>query len=125
MRVMNDDLLTRISFNVSLFHSLFFQLTVINPAPIRNQAICTGIFDDIDIIGIRFNGLHPYTTVYGTISFLTLALCIAVRVGKRQITIDEPIKIIPIPKNLESMLLNLSLVMLIFISYFLRRYTDR
>ena len=125
MRGMNDNLLARISFNISLFLSLFFQLTVLNPAPTRNQAICTGIFDDIDIIGIRFNGIHPYTVMYLTFSCITLTLCIAVKIGKHLITLDEPVGLIPKPKNLESMLLNLSLVMLIFISYFLRRYTDR
>ena len=65
MRVMKDDLLSRISFTVSLFLGLFFKLTVLNPTTTRNQAICTGIFDDIDIVGIRFNGIivlvHSFT----------------------------------------------------------------
>ena len=125
MRGMNDNLLARISFNISLFLSFFYQMTVLDPAPTRNQAICSGIFDDVDIIGIHFNGIHPYTIMSVIFSTLTLILCIAVMIGKCLITLDEPFSLRPKPKSLESMLVNLTLALIFLISYFLKRYTWR
>ena len=125
MRGMDDNMLARISFNICFFLSLFFSMTFPYPASTRNIAICSGIFDDIPMIGLNFSGYHTYTIIYAIISALMLILCMAVMIGKYLITLDEPVGLIPKPKNLESMLLNMALVMLIFISYYLKRYTWR
>ena len=121
MREMNDDLLGKIVKRAIIFLSAYF--TLIGP-PLKktqNLAFCAGNFDDInDGKEWQWHGTHLYYSLFfGTSVITILILSISIKVQKHRISIEEPIGIIPAPKNLESNILHLTLLTIIAFSVIL------
>ena len=81
-------------------------------------SFCTGIFNDHNQImnsQISPETLpHPYTPVFLLLLIMILIFMVAIRIACQEM--NEPIGIIQKPKDLESMLLNFTLVVLININ---------
>ena len=83
------------------------------------QAICSGIIDKTDS-----QMFHSYTQIFAYLIVVVMVLMVAVNIGKNQISL-EPISSKFEPKNLESMLLNLTLLVLIFSSYVFKSFLEK
>ena len=84
-----------------------------------SQNICSGFQKDKDIYeDLNDDGnilIHPYYLFFNFLGFLTALLMVSVKIGRGQMTLKTPQSGIGIsaPKNLESMSLNLTLVVII------------
>ena len=124
MRQMNDDLLLRISVNWAVLMSVWIP-TMISPMKFKKSTnkingVCTGIFssneEDLDwqdLVNSKVTYTHMYTLWFWV--FITLILMIFVKIGRRKISLEQP-GLIPQPKDLESMLLNFTLMILLAIN---------
>ena len=117
MRHMKDDLLARITLNLAVFLGLFFTLTVIRPAPSRSHAICTGIFDDENDMSSSMS--HPYTTIIFSCAIVIVILMVMIKVYcfdfHQSNQSNQSASGISPPKNLDSLFLNFSLVVIIYV----------
>ena len=87
-----------------------------------SQNICSGFEKDKEIYeDLNDDGnilIHPYTILFNILGLLTALLMVAVKIGHSRLTLKIPQSGIGIsaPKNLESMGLNLTLVVILAIS---------
>ena len=127
MRQMNDDLLLRIAISWAVFMSVWIP-TMISPKQYNKESkrvnsMCTGIFssNDQDLVWEDLVNKDTYSqprvTTYKLWFWIsiTLVLMMAIKIGRRKISFEQP-GLSPQPKNLESMLLNFTLVVLLTIS---------
>ena len=68
--------------------------------------------------------IQTYTLIFALLIVVVMVLMVAVNIGKNQISI-EPVSARFEPKNLESMLLNLTLLLLIFLSYLFKSFVEK
>ena len=129
MRQMNDDLLLRVAISWALFMSIW-NATMISGKQYTKESkkligMCTGIFssneEDLvwqDLVNSKRTYKNPmYVSPFWFWVSITLVLMVAVKIGRQKISLEhrEPC-LIPQPKNLESMLLNFTLVVLLTIN---------
>ena len=67
---------------------------------------------------------HSYTQIFAYLIVVVMVLMVAVNIGKNRISL-EPISSKFEPKNLESMFLNLTLLLLIFSSYLFKSFLEK
>ena len=131
MRQMNDDILLRIAISWAIFMSIWIT-TMINPTQYKKQfnnayGLCTGIFsiDEKDLVweDLVTSTVDAYKTVLGPPQFvmlvwisITLILMVAVKIGHQKISLEQPSGLISPPKDLESILLNFTLIVLLTIN---------
>ena len=92
-----------------------------------SQSICSGfenaneIYDDGNIL------IHPYNVFFYFLGFLMVLLVVAVKIGRSRLTLKTPKSGIgiPAPKNLESIGLNLTLVVILAVSFPCRVYLNK
>ena len=129
MPQMNDDILLRIAVSWITFMSIWIT-TMISPIHYKKETnrvngMCTGIFsiDDKDLVwqDLVNSTVGAYKPILGLFELFmlfwistTLVLMVAVNIGRRKISLEQPGLISP-PKDFESMLLNFTLIVLVTI----------
>ena len=85
-----------------------------------HQKVCTGKFDESgSLYYYDWKGFHPYTGIFYTIILAAVFLMVCVKIGSYQIKQNEPVGFIQPPKNMESIWLNFTLMVLIMMSFLL------
>ena len=85
--------------------------------PNKDHEICTGIFKNNEInMSMEKPDITPIAGHFWVILFVTVFLMVSIRIGKYQIQNDEPKALSPPPKNLESVMVNFTLMALLSIS---------
>ena len=132
MPQMNDDILLRIAVSWITFMSIWIT-TMISPIHYKQETnrvngMCTGIFsiDDKDLVwqDLVNSTVGAYKPILGLFELfllfwisITLVLMVAVNIGRRKISLEQPGLISP-PKDFESMLLNFTLIVLVTINMY-------
>ena len=124
MRDMNDNLLVAFVIRLSLFISVWIvSVGFVNRKGYTSERFCTGIFNDHDQITdpqISPEKLpQPYTPLFWSLCITTLFFIVSVRIRRRKISLDD-VATVTIgtqrPKDLESILLNFTLIILLTIN---------
>ena len=124
MRDMNDNLLVAFVIRLSLFISVWIvSVGFVNRKGYTTERFCTGIFNDHDQImdpQISPEKLpQPYTPLFWSLCITTLFFIVSVRIRRRKISLDD-VATVTIgtkrPKDLESILLNFTLIILLTIN---------
>ena len=124
MRDMNDDLIVTILVRTSVLISVWVATTGFNHRKgAKSHAMCTGIFNDHDqIMNSEFRSdklPQPYNPIFWSLCVTILCLMAAVMIGRqRNSHKNTNLPIMQKPKDLESMLLNFSLLILLLINMF-------
>ena len=124
MRDMNDNLLVAFVIRLSLFISVWIvSVGFVNRKGYTSERFCTGIFNDHDQImdpQISPEKLpQPYTPLFCLLCITTLFFIVSVRIRRRKISLDDAATVTigtQRPKDLESMLLNFTLIILLTIN---------
>ena len=124
MRDMNDNLLVAFVIRLSLFISVWIvSVGFVNRKGYTSEGFCTGIFNDHDQImdpQISPEKLpQPYTPLFWSLCITNLFFIVSVRIRRRKISLDD-VATVTIgtqrPKDLESILLNFTLIILLTIN---------
>ena len=124
MRDMNDNLLVAFVIRLSLFISVWIvSVGFVNRKGYTAERFCTGIFNDHDQImdpQISPEKLpQPYTPLFWSLCITNLFFIVSVRIRRRNISLDDSATVTigtQRPKDLESMLLNFTLIILLTIN---------
>ena len=124
MRDMNDNLLVAFVIRLSLFISVWIvSVGFVNRKGYTSERFCTGIFNDHDQImdpQISPEKLpQPYTPLFWSLCITNLFFIVSVRIRRRKISLDDVASVTigtKRPKDLESMLLNFTLIILLTIN---------
>ena len=83
-----------------------------------SQQLCSGLVDEISSEVLK-KYLVIINVIFGIVLFTTLGLMISVTIGRYKMSLNpQKMDLIQPPKNLESFLLNISLMVLIGVSIF-------
>ena len=125
MRDMNDDLIVAFLVRIAVFISVWVPTTGFNNRKGQSSVVsmCTGIFNDHDqIMNSEFRSdklPQPYNPIFWSLCVTILCLMAAVMIGRqRNSHKNTNLPIMQKPKDLESMLLNFSLLILLLINMF-------
>ena len=124
MRDMNDNLLVAFVIRLSLFISVWIvSVGFVNRKGYTSDRFCTGIFNDHDQImdpQISPEKLpQPYTPLFWSLCIFNLFFIVSVRIRRRKISLDDAATVTigtQRPKDLDSMLLNFTLIILLTIN---------
>ena len=125
MRDMNDDLLVTFIVRLSIFISIWVHTTgFVNRKGNLFEGFCTGIFNDHNEIldpQISPEKLpQPYSPLFWSLCITNLFFMVSVKIRCQRISLDDVDNTITIgvkrPKDLESMLLNFTLMILLIIN---------
>ena len=125
MRDMNDDLLVTFIVRLSIFISIWVHTTgFVNRKGNLFEGFCTGIFNDHNEIldpQISPEKLpQPYSPLFWSLCITNLFFIVSVKIRRQRISlndVDNTVKIgVKRPKDLESMLLNFTLMILLIIN---------
>ena len=125
MRDMNDDLLVRFIIRLSIFISVWVTTTgFVNRKGNSSEGFCTGIFNDHNEIldpQISPEKLpQPYSPLFWSLCITSLFFMVSVKIRRQRISHDDVDNTVTIgvqrPKDLESMLLNFTIMILLTIN---------
>ena len=125
MRDMNDDLLVTFIVRLSIFISIWVHTTgFVNRKGNLIEGFCTGIFNDHNEIldpQISPEKLpQPYSPLFWSLCITNLFFMVSVKIRRQRISLDDVDNTVRIgvqrPKDLESMLLNFTLMILLIIN---------
>ena len=126
MRVMNDNLIARIILRWAIFISIWVPLTApVNTTRSFSNKFCTGIYNDHDqIMNSEIpneNLLLPYAPLLVMICTSMIILMVGIWFRQFKNSAVGPLPINPLvmqrPKDMESMLLNFSIIILMAINF--------
>ena len=125
MRDMNDDLLVTFMIRLSIFISIWVPTTgFVNRKGNSSEGFCTGIFNDHDqVMNTQISPEklpQPYSPLFWLLWITNLVFMVSVKVRRRRISLDDFDDTVTIgvqrPKDLESMLLNFTIIILLTIN---------
>ena len=125
MRDMNDDLIVRFIIRLSIFISVWVPATgFVNRKGSSGEDFCTGIFNDHDLVmntQISLEKLpQPYSPLFWSLCITNLFFMVCVKIRRQKISLDDVDNTETIgvqrPKDLESMLLNFTIMILLTIN---------
>ena len=125
MRDMNDDLLVTFIVRLSIFISIWVHTTgFVNRKGNLFEGFCTGIFNDHNEIldpQISPEKLpQPYSPLFWSLCITNLFFMVSVKIRRQRISLDDVDNTVKIgikrPKDLESMLLNFTLMIFLIIN---------
>ena len=125
MRDMNDDLLVTFIVRLSIFISIWVHTTgFVNRKGSSGEGFCTGIFNDHDqVMNTQISPEklpQPYSPLFWSLWITNLVFMVSVKVRRRRISLDDFDDTVTIgvqrPKDLESMLLNFTVIILLTIN---------
>ena len=125
MRDMNDDLLVTFIIRLSIFVSVWVPTTgFVNRKGSSGEGFCTGIFNDHDqVMNTQISPEklpQPYSPLFWLLWITNLVFMVSVKVRRRRISLDDFDDTVTIgvqrPKDLESMLLNFTIIILLTIN---------
>ena len=125
MRDMNDDLIVRFIIRLSIFISVWVPATgFVNRKGSSGEDFCTGIFNNRNEIldpQISPEKLpQPYSPLFWSLCITTLFFMVCVKIRRQKISLDDVDNTETIgvqrPKDLESMLLNFTIMILLTIN---------
>ena len=125
MRDMNDDLLVKFIIRLSIFVSVWVPTTgFVNRKGSSGEGFCTGIFNDHDqVMNTQISPEklpQPYSPLFWLLWITNLVFMVSVKVRRRTISLDDIDDTVTIgvqrPKDLESMLLNFTIIILLTIN---------
>ena len=125
MRDMNDDLLVRFIIRLSIFISVWVPTTgFVNRKGSSGEGFCTGIFNDHDeVMNTQISPEklpQPYSPLFWSLWITNLVFMVSVKVRRRRLSLDDFDDTVTIgvqrPKDLDSMLLNFTIIILLTIN---------
>ena len=125
MRAMNDDLIVTFVIRSTIFISIWVPITgFANRKGASSERFCTGIYNDHNQVmnsEISPEKLpKPYFPLFWSLMITNLFFMVAVKIGRQKISLDSSDDDITIgtqrPKDLESMLLNFTVMILLTIN---------
>ena len=125
MRDMNDDLIVTFIIRLAIFISIWVPATGFeNRKENSRERFCTGIFNDqTQIMNSEISPEKlpkPYFPLFGSLMIINLFFMVAVKIGSQKISLDSFDDNITIgtqrPKDLESMLLNFTVMILLTVN---------
>ena len=125
MRDMNDDLIVKFIIRLAIFISIWVPATGFdNRKENSRERFCTGIFNDqTQIMNSEISSEklpRPYFPLFWSLMITNLFFMVAVKIGRQKISLDSSDDDITIgtqrPKDLESMLLNFTVMILLTIN---------
>ena len=127
MRDMNDDLIVTFIIRLAIFISIWVPATGFeNRKENSRERFCTGIFNhQTQIMNSEISPEKlpkPYFPLFGSLMITNLFFMVAVKIGSQKISLDSFDDNITIgtqrPKDLESMLLNFTVMILLTVNMF-------
>ena len=125
MRDMNDNLIVTFIIRLSIFVSVWVPTTgFVNRKGSSGEGFCTGIFNDHDqVMNTQISPEklpQPYSPLFWSLWITNLVFMVSVKVRRRRISLDDFDDTVTIgvqrPKDLESMLLNFTVIILLTIN---------
>ena len=125
MRDMNDDLIVRFIIRLAIFISIWVPATGFeNRRENSRERFCTGIFNDqTQIMNSEISPEklpRPYFPLFWSLMITNLFFMVAVKIGRQKISLESSDDNITIgtqrPKDLESLLLNFTVIILLTIN---------
>ena len=125
MRDMNDDLLVTFIVRLSIFISIWVHTTgFVNRKGSSGEGFCTGIFNDHDqVMNTQISPEklpQPYSPLFWSLCITSLFFMVSVKIRRQRISLNDVDNSVTIgvqrPKDLESMLLNFTIMILLTIN---------
>ena len=125
MRDMNDNLIVTFIIRLSIFISVWVPATgFVNRKGSSGEDFCTGIFNDHDqVMNTQISPEklpQPYSPLFWSLSITNVFFMVCVKIRRQKISLDDVDNTETIgvqrPKDLESMLLNFTIMILLTIN---------
>ena len=122
MRDMNDDLIVKFIIRLAILISIWVPATGFeNRKENSRERFCTGIFNDqTQIMNSEISPEklpNPYFPLFWLLMITNLFFMVAVKIGRQKISLDDDTTIgTQRPKDLESMLLNFTVIILLTVN---------